>query len=303
MREILWNNFRPFPMLLLTIVMGLIGGCSASALLSKVSGAERYLAAKDVPYGQHANQKMDVYRPRSSSGTEVSSPCKIMFVYGGSWQNGDKASYGFVAASLAEAGYTVAVPDYRKYPDAVFPEFVHDLAMAAAHPLFKKINDSSRLVLIGHSAGALNAAHLAYDPQYLRALGAHYPAVDILISVAGPHDFFLPSTKKKWQAIFGKTADKQIQALSVNHVSRNASPTLILHGEKDSVVTPRSAHSLASKLATHEVDHVAKIYPNVGHRRIIAAMAPPLSFLAPTRKDIINFLNENECHPASDFAS
>lgn len=280
----------------------LLGGCSASTLLSKLSGADSYISKRDIPYGRHPKQKMDIYLPTASTPRASNMRCQIMFVYGGSWQSGSKANYGFVGAALAKAGYKVVVPDYRKYPDVVFPDFIHDLAAVLDHPTLAKHNDSQKTVVIGHSAGALNVALLAYDPHYLKAVGLHPSVIDVVISISGPHDFFLPSEKEKWQAIFGGKAVEQIQALSVNHVSRESPTTLILHGEMDDVVTPRSANSLADKLSAHHVKHSLKIYPGVGHRRIVAAMSPLLSFLAPTIKDIIKFLKNNECHPVADIA-
>lgn len=278
----------------------LMSGCSATNILSKISGASRFLAEENVPYGGHPEQRMDIYRPSSSSKDSRQPVCKIVFVYGGSWQSGDKEGYGFVAARLAEAGYVVAIPNYRKHPEVVFPSFVSDLALALAHSLLSRRSENDRLVLMGHSAGALNAALVAFDKQYLTAAGLDPGIIDLLISIAGPHDFFLPSEKQKWKDIFGDTSTDQVRALSVNHVTGQAPPTLILHGENDSIVTPRSAHSLAAKLAANDVQHTIKTYPTIGHRRIVAAMATPLGFLAPTAGDVIDFLQENECKPTLD---
>ena len=52
----------------------------------------------------------------------------IVFFYGGSWQSGARGDYGFVAARLVARGFVVVVPDYRLYPETVYPGFVEDCA-------------------------------------------------------------------------------------------------------------------------------------------------------------------------------
>ena len=87
----------------------------------------------------------------------------IVFFYGGSWQTGARSEYGFVAARLARRGFVVAVPDYRLFPEAVFPAFLEDAASAVAW-MFRHASEfggnSAELFLIGHSAGAYNAVML-----------------------------------------------------------------------------------------------------------------------------------------------
>lgn len=285
----------------LLLVMILVSGCSATDILSKVSGASNYLAEENIPYGDHVEQTMDIYRPQQQPSTPDKPICTVVFVYGGSWQDGEKSGYGFVGARLAAAGYVVAIPNYRKYPETVFPGFVEDLALALTHPTLARKNTSDRLAIIGHSAGALNAALVAFDRTYLAAVGMDPSVIDLLISIAGPHDYFLPSNKTKWRNIFGESSEQQLIALSVNHVSSQAPPTLILHGESDGIVTPRSARSLADKLAANNVRHTLRTYPKIGHRAIVAALAPPLNFLAPTSEDILSFLNQNACHPSAEI--
>lgn len=54
----------------------------------------------------------------------------VVFWYGGAWVYGAKEEFRFVAAALAEAGYVAVLPDYRLYPEARFPTFVEDGALA-----------------------------------------------------------------------------------------------------------------------------------------------------------------------------
>ena len=79
---------------------------------------------------------MATCRGRSSTSTCRRDRCGdapvLVFFYGGGWERGDKADLRETAQSLAASGMIVATPDYRLYPQAVFPQFVEDCAQAVA---------------------------------------------------------------------------------------------------------------------------------------------------------------------------
>jgi len=262
--------------------------CTPLDVLNMASGSSRYRTQADVAYGDLPRQTLDLYSPESNA-----EGCRILFVYGGSWRDGDKRDYGFVGAAFARYGYEVAIPDYRVYPAVTFPAFVEDIAQSI---VWYQKQDPRPLVLMGHSAGALIAALASFDPHYLEEKGGHPQEIQALITLAGPHDYFLPTEKPQWTVIFGDDPQQQVNALPVRHVTSEAPPTLILHGLKDDIVTPRSAHSLSDALNAHGVANQVKLYPKLGHRRLMASVAPPLQFLAPTMNDILEFLQSQTCH-------
>ncbi len=62
----------------------------------------------------------------------------------------------------------MAVADYRLYPQVRYPAFLADGALAVRWlraELARREAPDARLFLMGHSAGAYNAAMLALDPQ------------------------------------------------------------------------------------------------------------------------------------------
>jgi len=143
----------------------------------------------DLTYASEDRGHFDVYAPpRPSPRTPVA-----VFLYGGSWQSGDKALYRFVGRSLASRGIITVIPDYRVYPEVRYPAFLRDNARAVA---FAKQHaaewggDPGRLFLIGHSAGAYNAAMLALDRRWLGEVGLD-PRRDLagFVGLAGPYDF------------------------------------------------------------------------------------------------------------------
>jgi acetyl esterase/lipase len=116
-----------------------------------------------------------VYAPRtpaSPSGHPV-----VVFFYGGSWNRGERADYRFVGEALAARGVLTLVADYRLYPEVRYPDFLSDSAQALAFGLREAARlggDPRGVFVMGHSAGAYNAAMLALDATRLAPTG-HSP--------------------------------------------------------------------------------------------------------------------------------
>ena len=267
--------------------MALLSGCSGTSLLNTLNNAGGYRTQTDVAYGEHSRQTLDVYQP-----AKAAKACLIVFVYGGSWEEGHKEDYGFVGAALARLGYTVVIPDYRLYPEVTYPAFVNDIAQALASKPVQQLQRDHKLIMMGHSAGAMLAGQVSYNPQYLAAVGLPKSIIEGYIALAGPHDYFLPTDKPRWVRIFGEDKKAQVDALTVNHIHPDNPPTLILHGAADETVTPKSALSLEQKLTAVGVPVTRKTYQGVGHVRLLAATGRPLGFLAPTLEDIQEFLTK-----------
>ena len=101
-------------------------GCSKFDLLDAVVPRSGYARTSDVAYGPLERQTLDVYRP-----TGVDEPAGVVvFFYGGSWRQGRKEDYRFVAQALTSRGFVAVLPDYRLYPAVEFPAFVEDGALA-----------------------------------------------------------------------------------------------------------------------------------------------------------------------------
>ena len=107
--------------------------------------------------------------------------------------------------ALAAQGFVVVVPDYRLVPEVRFPAFLEDSAAAVRWARDNAAafgGDGQRITLVGHSAGAYNAAMLALDPRWL---GPDRAAVRGFVTLAGPFDF-LPLDDPATIAAFGSLA-------------------------------------------------------------------------------------------------
>lgn len=128
----------------------------------------------DLPYGTDARQRMDVFLPAAPQRAPI-----LLMVHGGAWMVGDKSMSRVVDAKVAhwvgERGYIVVSINYRMVPDVDVPAQARDVATALATVQARAAawgGDASRLVLMGHSAGAHLVALLSADPARAAAQGA-----------------------------------------------------------------------------------------------------------------------------------
>lgn len=273
---------------LLCILMPVfLGACSPLVIVNSASPDEHFIKSASIEYGPDQRQKLDVYSPiDAGSATPV-----VVFFYGGGWRNGSRQNYEFVASALTEAGLTVVIPDYRLFPDVTFPAFVEDGAAAYAWVISNIEQYGGRpgdTFIMGHSAGAHIAASIALDGRYLEQQDLTTDSVRGFIGLSGPYDF-LPLSGYL-EDVFPEPYREQSQP--INYVSSDAPPTLLIHGEDDFTVRIENSERLGMKLQESGVEVTLKSYEGVGHARVVAAMAPPLDFLAQTFEDTEKFIQD-----------
>lgn len=268
----------------------LLGGCSPFTYLNAVAPDELYVSESDIAYGGLPRQRLDLYRPLGHSAP--AAPV-VVFFYGGGWKGGARADYRFVAAELASRGVLVVVPDYRVYPEVVFPAFVEDGALAVKwvqDRVAQYGGDTGRIYLMGHSAGAHIAAMLALNRRYLESAGADGNRLAGFIGLAGPYDF-LPVTSKTMKRIFGDPAPRSTQP--IDFVTAAAPPVLLVTGEDDTTVLPENSRRLAERIRAAGGSASEISYEGVGHARIVGAFSPPLSKGVPVVEDVLRFIERS----------
>lgn len=274
-------------LLLLGFLVVSMTACSPFRLINHLSPSDHYRIEADIAYGDAARQALDLYTPRTTNGA---APV-VIFFYGGGWRRGAKQNYEFVASSLTQAGYAVAIPDYRLFPDVVFPAFVEDGALAVAWILKNVRNhggDPDRVFLMGHSAGAHIATLIGLDGRYLAEHGVDVGNIDGLIGLSGPYDF-LPIESGYLLDVFPE--EHRAASQPVNFVSATAPPALLIHGSDDGVVKAANSERLAAQLSRNGVGVRLRVYDGAGHAVIAAALAPALEFMGDTLEDSRNFLD------------
>lgn len=272
--------------LLSLLLAALLAACSPATLLNATvpSGGAEVLSG--IAFGPGERDRMDVYRPASAQGA---APL-VVFLYGGSWRAGARGTYPFVALPLAARGAVVAVPDYRLFPEVGFPDFLRDNARAVAWAMTHAAEwgaNPRQVVLLGHSAGAYNAAMLALDPRWLAEAGADRGSLAGMVGLAGPYDF-LPITGNTLPVFAASGAGPSTQPVS--YVDGRNPPLLLLAGEDDATVRPRNTVSLAERVRAAGGPVESRLYPGLGHIGIVTALAPLFSGRAPVLEDVWRFI-------------
>lgn len=222
----------------------------------------------DIIFDAAHDLALDLYFPKDLKG----NPPLIIFFYGGSWKDGAKEEYKFIAAHLIERGYVVAIPDYRKHPQVTFPSFIHDNA-AAVKWLSDNADqygyDPSQIILMGHSAGAFNAALLAYDDQFLQNVGVDKQNIKAMIGLSGPYAFTPKAADIK--AVFAPPSNYPAMQIP-NFVSAGDPPALLMHGAQDKVVGRFNLEKLDTALKQKSIPSTVHIYDDMNHAGTIAAL-------------------------------
>jgi acetyl esterase/lipase len=269
----------------------LLTACSGADLLNATVATDTYRRTEGIAYGPEARQRLDVYQPQG----EVRSAPVVVFFYGGSWSKGERADYRFVGEALASQGIVAVVADYRLSPAVRYPVFVQDSARAvrwARDHAAEYGADPARLFVMGHSAGAYNAAMVALDARWLQAEGMKPSQLAGWIGLAGPYDF-LPIGDPQTQVAFewpGTPADSQPLA----HASRASPPALLLAPTEDRSVNPqRSTVAMAARLKSAGVRVDSELFGGVSHVTIIASMASVLRGRAPVLERVTAFVKSS----------
>ncbi|KAG0285685.1 hypothetical protein BGZ98_005364, partial [Dissophora globulifera] len=150
---------------------------------------------KNIPYGGSGNL-LDIYigSPASSPvNSPLASPSNanidddagsdhtvesngspvIIYVYSGSWDSGHKSMMMPMAQNLANQGYLVVVPDYKRYPQAKIEDMVRDVQDAVVWTTVNATRyggDPANIYLMGSGSGA-HVASLAIMHDAAKQLG------------------------------------------------------------------------------------------------------------------------------------
>jgi acetyl esterase/lipase len=271
----------------------MLSACSPADLLNATIPTGSLTITRNVPYGTDARQTLDIYQP----ATPQPGRPAVVFLFGGSWDSGDKSTYPFVAATLARHGLLVFVPNYRLYPQVQYPVFLEDCARATVWAQDHAAQYGGRaddVFLMGHSAGAYNAAMLTLDPALLAAAGGDRDSLRGMIGLAGPYDF-LPMTDPEVIGVFaGRKDDPTTQP--IHYVTGHAPPLLLLAGSADNRVMPKNTVNLAAAARDHGGDVVSHIYPGVGHVGLVISIAPIFQGKDPALADTLRFIDRHKLH-------
>ena len=212
----------------------------------RVTRSVQFSKSDGIPLG------LDVYQPPLPGTYPV-----VMQIYGGSWQSGSPSSQEWFARHFAQRGYVVVAVDYRHAPEWRWPEQIVDVRNALhwiAEQSARFNGDSSRIVVVGRSAGAQLAMRLAYQegPSAIRGVVNYYGPVDLGEGWRKPPRPDPVNVRGILEMFIGGTPDQKPEhyrhASPITYVSRSSAPTLSLYGARDHVVEARFGRALHAAL-------------------------------------------------------
>lgn len=217
-----------------------------------------------------ASLTLDIYRPAYEHGPLPG----VIVIHGGAWGGGSNSEFVALNAYLAARDYVVVSINYRLAPKWPFPAGRDDVLAALAYikiygPQFGV--DPSRIAILGRSAGAqlaLLAAYTAGDPAIKGAISIYGPT-DLRFGYEHPAPAGVFDTRSVLHEYLGgppsSASEAYFAASPINFVTATSPPTLLIHGMKDSIVTPEESTRLEERLNQAGVKHLFVRLPWATH--------------------------------------
>jgi acetyl esterase/lipase len=232
---------------------------------------------KDVEFGKGGDRplKLHILRPKSPPADAMPV---VVWIHGGGWQAGSKDSGVGRLARFAQRGYFCASIEYRLSKEAIFPAQIEDCkcAIRFLRAKAKQFNlDPDRIGVWGSSAGGHLVALLGTS-AYVKELEGrggwqeYSSRVHAVCDFCGPTDLVKivgpsPAAENAVTRLLGGTPaeKKQLADLAnpITHITKDAPPFLIIHGDEDKTVPLSQSELLRDALEKVRVPvqlHVAK---------------------------------------------
>lgn len=237
----------------------------------------------NIPYNDDTLKKhlLDIYLPPNANGKVP----LVIWVHGGGWLSNDKyADLGYMkqtVAAIINQGYALASIDYRFSTQAVFPAQMLDCNRAISF-LYDNADaygfDKDRFALMGFSAGGHLASMVglsknnSVDAFFMPGSSKKFD-FKAVVDFYGPADLTLfpgaNDPKSPEGLLIGAAPldrpDLAKIASPVSYVDEKDPPFLIIHGEKDDLVSPRQSQLLHAWLKVKRVPSELIIVPNAPH--------------------------------------
>jgi acetyl esterase/lipase len=236
---------------------------------------------RDVQYGMGGGRplKMHILRPKTAPRELMPV---VVWIHGGGWQAGNKDSGIRLLAPFAGRGYFCASIEYRLSGEAKFPAQIEDCKCAIRFLRAKAKQfhlDPDRIGVWGASAGGHLVALLGTS-AYVKELEGqggwpeYSSRVQAVCDFCGPTDLARLAAKSKnannpiTKLLGGPPAEHKKMADLANpitHVTKDAPPFLIVHGDEDTTVLPAQSEMLRDTLKKVGVPVTLHVAVGQGH--------------------------------------
>lgn len=235
-------------------------------------GVEGVEIVPDVVYGHKHGMALtfDVYKPKQeANGTG------ILFIVSGGWYSNWRPPEQSIEwfKPMLDKGFTVFAVRHGSSPKYVIPEIIEDVRRSVRFIRLraKKFGvDPERLGVAGASAGGHLSLMLgtASDKGNPNAKDEVLRATDQVAAVVA---YFPPTDLRPW---VNQTSDypalnfeeeKAADCSPILHVSEDDPPTLLIHGDKDELVTIDHSEKILAEFEKHKVTSELLVIKGAGH--------------------------------------
>jgi acetyl esterase/lipase len=247
---------------------------------------EDIAVVRDVAYGPHERNVLDVFTARAMGAASHRKPV-LVYIHGGGFRAGAKRLpgqpfYDNVGTWAARNGMVGITISYRLAPEHVYPAGVEDLSLAVEYIRAHASGcggDPARIFLWGHSAGAAHAA------DYIATAPAQGVAGAILTS--GIYDKDDSGGVSRWSAYYGTDTSRYAALNPIPALVSGNVPLLVTWAEIDRPDFIADAHRLVHafesagrplrKLLLPHHSHISELYAVGTADRSLSA--PVLQFI------------------------
>jgi hypothetical protein len=279
--------------------LSILGATSESQTLDVKLTRPKVSYTQNITYSQPIGKmneniklEMDIIKPETNKKLPA-----VLFVTGGGFIMGPKSNYLQQRLQIAEAGYVVASIEYRKVPTGIFPEPLEDVKSAIRYlraNADKYGIDKNKIAIMGESAGGYLSAITGTTNGYkqfdkgdnLNQSSDVQAAIDIyglsdLTTVGEDFSKEIQEAHKSpaapealWVngvALFEKggsinsNPEKAKAANPMTYISKNTPPFLLLHGDKDQLVSPSQTEKLHKALVAKGIDSTRYVVKDAAH--------------------------------------
>lgn len=293
-----WLHNIVFRVIVISVFATLAAACSGTGIVNLVSKSYDVSHIESLSYGNQARASFDLYLPKQANSQGETTPV-VIFFYGGSWNRGEKSEYQFVGRRLASEGYIVAIPNYRVYPEVRYPDFLWDCAQATAAvlehlqtPQFAQHAPAQKIYLMGHSAGAYNAAMLSYAPQYLNKVGLGPDTIAGFIGLAGPYDLYPIKVEEVKPVFHHPNYPSDSNPIELMEGAPRV-PALLLAPETDNLVSiKRNTLAFADTLESDQRSVQVETIKGTDHVTLIGTFSPLLFWKQSAVAPVLRFIDD-----------
>jgi acetyl esterase/lipase len=206
---------------------------------------------RDIRYGDHERQVLDVFLPELES-----RPPLVVFVHGGAFVSGHRNRseqiYSNVLVYLAQYGIAGVNVGYRLANDTEYPGATQDIARVIAWTRQQATQygwDPAKIFLMSHSAGGAHAGSYGYDPRFRPADGSQLAGIIFVSGRVRADNLPENPNAKKVERYYGPDASKYEDYSAVTHVGPESLPTFVAWAEFENPLIDVYSAELVYRLA------------------------------------------------------